>query len=109
VGAFQRAETLQPGELEAALEGSTQLAVGRDALTSFPMMGVRARFGLSERVDLSVRVGPMGLEAQPKVRLTAREAPVLVSLSPSLGGSVVAPNRAGLRRGTATGPSTLPP
>lgn len=92
VGAFQRAETLPPGAMEASIESSLGLTVGRDTFTTVPMGGVRGRFGLAERVDLSVRLGPMGLEAQPKIMLTARDGPVVVSLAPSVGGTFVAPN-----------------
>jgi hypothetical protein len=77
--------------MEAALEGSLQAMVGKDALSTLPMSGVRGRFGLAERVDLSVRVGPSGLEVQPKFMLTSRDG-VVVSLAPSVGGTFFAPN-----------------
>lgn len=92
VGAFQRAETLPPRAMEASIETSLQLTVGRDTFTSVPMSGVRGRFGLSDRADLTVRLGPIGLEVQPKFMLSARDARVIVSLAPSLGGTFVAPN-----------------
>lgn len=92
VGAFQRAETLPPRAMEAAVETSLGITAGRDVFTTVPMSGVRGRFGLGERTDVTVRLGPMGLELQPKFMLTPRGSKVIVSLAPSLGGTFVAPN-----------------
>lgn len=92
VGAFQRAETLPLGAMEAAVESHLQLSVGRDSFSTLPMWGVRGRFGLSSFADVTVRFGPAGLEAQPKFMLTTRDAPVVVSLAPSLGGTMLVPN-----------------
>lgn len=92
VGAFQRAETLPRGSMEAAVESHLQATVGRDAFSTLPMWGVRGRFGINDWADISVRFGPSGLEAQPKFMLTSKDANVVLSLAPSVGGTMVVPN-----------------
>ncbi len=85
VSTVQTAHTLGKGRTQVALETGEQALVTRDTLRAYPVAGIAVRHGVSERVDLGVRVGPSGVEALVKVQLTPPPPGVVVSLAPQLG------------------------
>lgn len=98
VGVFQSADTLGRGRWELAAEVSSQAQASTDSLSLYPAVGVAARVGVSEAVDVGARLGPSGFEGLVKVMLTPRGGTV-VSLAPTVGGTFSAPS--GLILGTA--------
>jgi hypothetical protein len=83
VGALQPAQTLGKNNIQVGLEVSEQALVSKDVLTVYPMMGVSARYGLLDRLDVGIRFGPSAFEAQVKVQLTPREPNrLIVSVAP---------------------------
>jgi hypothetical protein len=82
VGAMQTAHTLGKRRAQLGVELSEQALVGRDSLTAYPMFGVSARYGVSDRVDLGGRIGPSGLELQTKVQLSDPPPATVYSLAP---------------------------
>jgi hypothetical protein len=90
VGALQPAHTLGRDQVQIGLELSEQAVVSGDVLKAWPMMGVSARYGLFEWMDVGIRFGPSGFEGQVKVQLTARrEGAWVVSLAPLAGLSFI--------------------
>src|SRR5581483_1166003 len=83
VGALQPAQTLGKNNVQVGLEVSEQALVSKDVLTVYPMLGVSARYGLFDRLDVGIRFGPSAFEAQVKAQLTPREPNrVIVSVAP---------------------------
>lgn len=97
MGAMQTADTLGPGKLQVGLEVSQQAQVSRDTLTSYPMAGLSVRIGVLDWLDVGGRLGPSGGELQPKVRLTPKRLPFIVSAAPSFGLSLLDTNGIVLR------------
>lgn len=97
MGAMQTADTLGPGKLQVGLEASQQASVGRDTLTSYPMAGLSVRIGVLDWLDVGARFGPSGGELQPKVRLTPKRWPFIVSAAPSAALSLLDTNGIVLR------------
>lgn len=75
----QRVESLGKGKVEVAVEGGASLLEEQPT----PAANIAARVGVSDRVDLGLRVGSWLYEVQAKVRLTDDGASVPVSLAPS--------------------------
>lgn len=93
VGSVQRADTLGTGNLEVGLEPGAQVYAGQRGAAPLPHVDASLRIGVSERVDLGVRVGVPWAEVQAKVLLTTPGAPRLaISLVPSFGGTVLPVN-----------------
>ena len=97
IGAMQSADTLGQGKMQVALELSEQANVSRDTLTLYPMFGTAVRVGLFDWLDIGVRVGPSGGEFQPKYRFTPRGSPLIISVAPSFGVSILDTNGITLR------------
>lgn len=90
VGSAQKAETLGAGVLQLGVEPGAGLAVPRaqTAPQPFPDVNVAARYGVSERVDLGLRVGTTVLEASAKLLLTSpAHKRLAVSVVPSVSGA----------------------
>ncbi len=79
----QRAETLGKGGKSVALETSYRATIERDTVLAFPLLGVTARYGVTDRIDAGVRLGSAGLGIQGKFRLRDSERSVL-SLAPTI-------------------------
>lgn len=93
VGSVQRADTLGTGNLEVGLEPGAQVYGGARGAAPLPHIDGSLRIGVSERVDLGLRVGFPWAELQGKVLLTTPGAPRLaVSLAPSFGVTVLPVN-----------------
>ncbi|MBL8918975.1 MAG: hypothetical protein JNJ54_08970 [Myxococcaceae bacterium] len=90
LSSVQPADTLGRGRLQVGIEPGLSAAVTpRAPLLPQPVMDVSLRFGALERLDLGARLGQSGLEVSTKVMLTPRRSPVLVSVAPALGGTVL--------------------
>ena len=97
IGAMQSADTLGQGKMQVALEVSEQASVSRDTLTVYPMFGTAVRIGVFDWLDVGIRVGPSGGELQPKYRFTKRGSPLIISVAPSFGVSILDTNGITLR------------
>lgn len=89
LSSVQPADTLGRGRLQVALEPGLSASVSRAPVLPQPVMDVSLRFGALERLDLGARLGQSGLEVSTKVMLTPRRWPLLVSIAPALGGTVL--------------------
>lgn len=86
----QPAHTLGKGRVQVGLEpGLSALAEAHAPLLPQPVVDVSLRYGALERLDLGARLGQSGLEVSTKVMLTPRRWPVVISLAPSLGGTLL--------------------
>jgi hypothetical protein len=103
----QRAETLGKGGLQVGIEPAlvTDPALARARIPVVPRLDVSVRYGLSERLDGSLRLGPGGLELGGKWMLVppGTGGPI-VSLAPSLSAQPALL----LITGEATAGATLP-
>jgi hypothetical protein len=84
-GTLQPATTLGTGHGQFAVEMSYQGLATKDSFQSYPMVGVTARIGLNERVDLGARLGPAGAELQVKAQLNSKDSRTVVSVGPHAG------------------------
>ena len=85
--ASQSARTLAKGRGQLGFELHQQAFTRRTSFSTYPMAGVSARYGATDRVELGGRFGPSGLEAQVKVQLTPVGSGTAVSLAPFAGWS----------------------
>jgi hypothetical protein len=83
---MQRAETLGTGHLQFGVEPAVWGVGGKGAAVVEPSIGGSVRGGVAENVDLGARVSLSGVEADAKFMFTPRNAGVIVSLAPSVGG-----------------------
>ncbi len=89
VAALQRPNTCGAGNGELALELADQVQFNQDTFTSYPMVGLAGRYGVTDRLDVGGRIGPSGFELQAKVMLDEPQSRFPVSLAPSAGISVL--------------------
>jgi len=90
VGQVQRADTLGTGNLEVGFEPGAQVFGGPRGAAPVPALDAALRIGVSERVDLGLRLGFPWAEVQGKVLLTEPGDPKLaVSIAPSFGGTAM--------------------
>lgn len=88
MGTFQRAETLGRGNVEFAAEAFAWALSAPERTAVAPVLGVAARFGVSDGVDLGAHVwSSAGGQVEAKFALTPRTAPVRASLAPGAGGA----------------------
>lgn len=97
IGAMQTADTLGQGKMQVGLEYSEQASFSRDTLTLYPMVGTSVRVGVWDWLDAGLRVGPSGAEVQPKVRFTKKGSPLIISVAPSFGVTLLDTNGLELR------------
>jgi len=96
VGGVQLADTLGRGHVQVGLEPGAQLVAPRansgpsNDPVAVPHLDAAVRYGVTEAVDVGLRVGQSVGELQGKFLLTRPGHPLLaVSLAPSVGGLVV--------------------
>ncbi|MFT3711006.1 MAG: hypothetical protein QM817_25550 [Archangium sp.] len=104
VGVFQSAETLGRKNWELGVELSTQAATSFDSLSVYGLSGVHFRYGISDPIDVGLRVGPAGVEVSSKFMLTPRGNAAIVSLAPSVGGTFSVPSGIAIGTGQASLP-----
>lgn len=97
LGAMQSADTLGQGKMQLSLEYSEQASVSRDTLTLYPMFGTSVRVGVFDWLDIGIRLGPTGGELQPKYRFTPGGSPLIISVAPAFGVSILDTNGITLR------------
>lgn len=92
IGNFQTANTLGKGRFQLALEPAFVGEPNSEGgLEGYPRLDVAARFGVSDNIDISARVGgslfEVGAEVGAKVQLTDHaEKAFALSIAPSVGG-----------------------
>jgi hypothetical protein len=77
---------LKKGRGQFAFEVHEQAQLRSTSFAAFPMAGMSARYGATDRVELGGRFGPSGLEGQVKVQLTSTDAPphsTAISIAPA--------------------------
>jgi hypothetical protein len=89
VAALQRPNTCGAGNGELAVEVAQQALFNKDSFTSYPMVGLAGRYGVTDSFDMGGRIGPSGFELQAKVMLDSPQSRYPISLAPSAGMSVV--------------------
>jgi len=83
----QKADTLGPGKVQAAVEPGLWGGASPQGVEALPHVDATVRVGVTDRLDLGVRAGSSALELGAKVLLTEPGDPRLaVSLAPGLGG-----------------------
>jgi hypothetical protein len=86
IGTLQRAQTVGEGDFEWAIEPGYWGVSSETTGVALPYGNIAARWGLTDRVDIGGRVGFAGTEFLAKARLTGDDAPVVVSVAPTVGG-----------------------
>ena len=91
ITAVQTADTVGRGNLQWAIESGIQGVSPRDAETGFawPHIDIGARYGVTDRVDVSARMGQSVLELGGKVLLTPPERRIALSVGATAGGLVM--------------------
>jgi hypothetical protein len=83
LGELQTADTVGAGRSRWNLHGKAQSSGGDDVA---PEASVGYPYGVSDSVDVGLRLFTAGAEVSGKVMLSPRESRTLVSLAPSVGG-----------------------
>lgn len=93
LGSYQTANTLGEGRYEVALEPAFQgvsSMASPAAAVGMPHLDLAGRFGVSDNIDLGLRVGTSLLQVGAKFQLTDRaEKSIVLSLAPEIGTSGV--------------------
>ena len=86
VGTFETASTLGKGQFEVGASSSVvSMDAGDDYSFPYPLLDMVGRYGVSDRVDISVGLGTAGTSVGTKVQLTSPEnALAHVSVAPRL-------------------------
>jgi len=87
ISQVQPADTLGQGHYAMAVETAVQ-HVASPYLSYYPRYDTAVRYGLTDAIDVGVRVGYSGFEGQAKFLLTAPDATVALSVLPSIGGGL---------------------
>ncbi len=87
LGGVQRASTLGKGNFEVALEPGALGVFPRATPLVVPTVDIAGRYGVGDRVDLGLRLGATGIEAQTKFMFTDPSSrSFAASLAPTVGG-----------------------
>jgi hypothetical protein len=97
VGGVQTANTGGRGTLEIGVEPGVQLLGGSPGVQLYPHLDAAVRYGVTDKLDVGLRAGWSGLEAQTKYMLTdPAHTALAISVAPSLGGVILTSNSANL-------------
>jgi hypothetical protein len=97
IGNVQKAETLGKGRFQIGLEpGAVTVASSAGGVT-LPHVDLSGRYGVSDKVDLGLRIGSSFIELQSKFQLTHPEvgSGFVASLAPTLGGIFIGSSAGG--------------
>lgn len=100
MGTLQTANSLGAGAFQFAVEPAAEVVVataaGGSGFVAFPRLDLAVRYGITDQVDISGRLGVSGLELGAKVQFTdPYNRKLVVSVAPAVGGFGFATNEGG--------------
>ena len=89
IGSYETANTLGEGRYQLAVEPAYEISTGGGNAATLVRFDIAARYGVTDRVDISARAGSSFLELGAKFQITDPwDRSVAVSIGPRLGGFV---------------------
>ncbi len=89
IGTMQRAETLGSGNIQLGVEvASFGFQVEGESANAM-QLDLALRYGISDRFDISARVGSSFMGVGGKIMLTPRDSDIALSLAPSVSGVAI--------------------